>query len=419
MGKNVGFVSTRFAGSDGVSLESAKWAEVLWEDKHTSFWYGGRLDRAADISMCVPEAYFGYPENKWINGYVWGKHTRKQKVTSRIMDYALYLKETLYLFVKRFDLDLLMVQNVLSIPMHLPLGIAITEFLAETEMPAIAHHHDFYWERKRFLVNAVNDILEMAFPPRSNPGVQHVVINKAAQEELAWRKGLSSIIVPNVFDFEKPAPGIDDYNEDLRQQIGIRPDDIMILQPTRVVPRKGIEHAINLIRLLNDPRCKLVISHNAGDEGHEYMEMLRELAHESNVELLFIASRIGEERHMDAQGNKIYTLWDVYPHANFVSFPSTYEGFGNAFLEAIYFKIPVLVNRYPIFARDIEPQNFRLVIMDEFVTPKIAKQVRHVLENTPYRQEMVNHNYGLAARYYSYATLRRWLRALISYNPYL
>ena len=45
MSKNIGFISTRFAGQDGVSLESAKWAEVLWEDEHVSYWYSGQSDR--------------------------------------------------------------------------------------------------------------------------------------------------------------------------------------------------------------------------------------------------------------------------------------------------------------------------------------------------------------------------------------
>ena len=53
--QNIGFISTRFAGTDGVSLESSKWAEVLWHHKHVSYWFGGKLDRADDISMEVPE----------------------------------------------------------------------------------------------------------------------------------------------------------------------------------------------------------------------------------------------------------------------------------------------------------------------------------------------------------------------------
>ena len=152
MSKNIGFISTRFAGSDGVSLESAKWAEVLWDDKHVSFWYSGRNDRDPGFSYCVPEAYFGHPENEWINERIWGQPRRGPAVTERINSMADYLKQTLYDFVGKYDIDVLIPQNVLAIPMHVPLGIAVTEFLAETQMPAIAHHHDFYWERTRFSI---------------------------------------------------------------------------------------------------------------------------------------------------------------------------------------------------------------------------------------------------------------------------
>ena len=45
MGKNIGFVSTRFAGTDGVSLEAAKWSETLQKSGHRCFWFAGELDR--------------------------------------------------------------------------------------------------------------------------------------------------------------------------------------------------------------------------------------------------------------------------------------------------------------------------------------------------------------------------------------
>ena len=64
---NFGFVSTRFAGTDGVSLEAAKWAEVLWRDGHVAHWFSGLSDRQAEISMVVPEAHFAHPEIEWIN----------------------------------------------------------------------------------------------------------------------------------------------------------------------------------------------------------------------------------------------------------------------------------------------------------------------------------------------------------------
>jgi len=413
MSKNVGFVSTRFAGQDGVSLESAKWAEVLWEDRHVSFWYSGKSDRAAEISHVVPEAYFGFSENEWINDRVWGHDKRSRFVTERIRDLAEYIKGTLYRFVEKFDIDILIPQNALAIPMNLPLGIALTEFISETRLPSIAHHHDFFWERTRFSVNAVPEYLDMAFPPDLS-NVRDVVINQEAQEQLALRKGISSLVIPNVFDFENPPAPPDEYAADVREELGLSPEDIFILQPTRVVPRKGIEQAIKLVSLLKNPNCKLVISHEAGDEGYEYLGMLQQLAREEEVDLRIVAGRVGEVRQLDSRGHKVYTLWDLYPHADFVTYPSLYEGFGNALLEAIYFRKPVLINRYSIFVRDIEPKGFNLLTMDGFVTPALAEKVGEILDNETLRKQVVDHNYEVARQFFSYAVVRRNLRALIS-----
>lgn len=412
MPERIGFISTRFAGLDGVSLESAKWAQFLWEHEHVSFWYSGYSDRADDISFCIPEAYFGHPENNWINDHLWERDFRSPMVSQRVREVAEYLKGTLYDYIKHFDLTALVIQNALSIPMHVPLGVALTELLAETRMPAIAHHHDFYWERTRFSVNAAQDYLELAFPPR-DPQLMHVVINQAAQEQLSWRKGISSMLIPNVFDFDNPPPAGDDYSADLRREIGLEPEDKLILQPTRIVPRKGIEHAIRLIERLDDPRCKLVISHPAGDEGLEYRDMIEEMAHDAGVTVLFIDDRIGEVRQTDAEGRKIYTLWDIYPHADLVTYPSIYEGFGNAFLEALYFKVPILVNRYSIFVRDIEPKGFHLPVIDGYVTRQVVQEVRRILDDADYRQTMVRHNYDVARRFFGYGALRRSLQTLM------
>jgi len=413
MSERIGFISTRFAGTDGVSLESAKWAQVLWDFEHKSFWYAGLIDRDADVSHCVPEAHFEHPENLWINERIWGKHQRDPIVSRRIHEMASYLKSTLYDFVERFDISILVAQNALTIPMHVPLGVALTEFITETRIPTIAHHHDFYWERTRFSVNAVSDYLDFAFPPRQS-GIQHVIINEAAQEELAWRKGVSSTLVPNVFDFENSPPEPDNYTKNIRAELGFADDDIIILQPTRIVPRKGIEHSIKLVEALKNPRAKLVISHAAGDEGYEYRNMLSELAHDSGIDLHFIDNRIGDVRKKNAAGEKMFTLWDLYPHVNFVTYPSLYEGFGNAFLEAMFFRLPILINRYAIFARDIEPKGFRVPLMDGYLTKQVIEEVRRLLNDDAYRQQVVDHNYAVARRFYSYALLRRRLRTMIT-----
>ena len=413
MAQNIGFISTRFSGQDGVSLESAKWAEVLWEDRHVSYWYSGQSDRAPEISHIVPEAYFGFPENIWINERIWGKGSRDRFVTERIRAMADYLKGTIYQFVDKFDIDILIPQNCLAIPMHLPLGIALTEFLSETRMPAIAHHHDFFWERTRFSVNSVPEYLDMSFPPKLS-NMRDVVINQEAQEQLALRKGISSLVIPNVFDFDNPPDSSDEYASDVRKELGLADDDFFILQPTRVVPRKGIEQAIKLVSLLKDPRCKLVISHEAGDEGYEYLGMLEQLAKEEGVDMRVVADRVGEVRHRDSEGRKIYTLWDLYLHADFVTYPSLYEGFGNALLEAIYFRKPVLINRYSIFVRDIEPKGFRLLTMDGFVTPSLATKVRRILDDEKLREDIVTHNYEVARHFYSYSVVRSNLRAFLA-----
>ncbi len=411
--QNIGFISTRFAGTDGVSLEAAKWAQILWDHRHVSYWYAGKLDRDPAISMEVPEAYFYDRDNVLINEQVFGRRNRTAETTKKIYELSEHLKGTLYEFVERFDVNILIVQNALCLPMHIPLGLALTNFIAETGINTIAHHHDFYWERSRFAVNAVGDFLSMAFPP-SLASIQHVTINNIAQQDLAWRTGNASILVPNVLDFETEPEPADVYSSEFRQDIGLTPDDILILQPTRVVPRKGIEHSIQLLAQLKNPLCKLVVSHESGDEGHDYLAALKEMAEQHGVDLRFVSTRVGEIRSTDSEGNKMYTLADAYSQADFITYPSLYEGFGNALLEAFYYRKPVMVNRYSIFVTDIEPKGFEVIKMDGYLTRDVVDRVRRVLSDEAYREEMVNKNYDLCKAFFSYSVLRRKLRAMVT-----
>ena len=413
MPKNIGFVSTRFAGTDGVTLEASKWSSVFNKCGHRHFWFAGLLDRSPERSFLVPEAFFQHEKNRWIDKQIFGKKRRDPAVSAAIFDLKTHLKKQLNEFIRAFDIHLLVAENILTIPMHIPLGIALTEIIAETQIPTIAHHHDFYWERTRFAVNAVSDYLRMAFPPKL-PGIEHVVINSAAQEELALRTGISSIIIPNVLDFENPPQINQNQTEAFWQSIGLQKDDVKILQPTRIIQRKGIEHAIQLVEELHNPHYKLIISHEAGDEGLEYAEWLKEDARQRGVDLRLINIHMSDPMNPDVNHGETFSLWDVYPHADFITYPSLYEGFGNAFLEAVYFKKPLLINRYAIFVQDIEPKGFDLIVMDGYLTRKTVSEVKTIL-NTPERcAEMVNANYKVAAKYYSYAVLRRWLNILLT-----
>ena len=413
MTKNIGFISTRFAGTDGVSMEASKWAQVLTDAGHRCFWLAGELEHDDECCKLVPEAHFKHENNQWLNDRIFGRKGRKANVTETIHAIKTLLKVDIEEFIEQFAIDLLIIENAITIPLHIPLGVALTEIIAERQIPTIAHHHDFHWERNRFTINAVDDYLRMAFPPKL-PSIEHVVINTAAQEELALRTGISSTIIPNVLDFANP-PQVDPVQSAaFRTAIGLSPEDKVILQPTRIVQRKGIEHSIELVRQLKDNRYKLVISHEAGDEGYEYADWLKSYAEEHQVDLRLVNTRISDPLNGNKRHRHPYSLWDIYPHADFITYPSLYEGFGNAFLESVYFKKPLLINRYTIFIRDIEPKGFDLVVMDGFLTEKNVQNIRQVLESEDRRTKMVNHNYDMARRYYSYAVLRRQLKTLIT-----
>lgn len=228
------------------------------------------------------------------------------------------------------------------------------------------------------------------------------------------RKGDSSILIPNVLDFEQSPAEPDAYAAEFRNDVGLSPDDVIFLQPTRVVPRKGIEHAIGLVARLNEPRCKLIVSHESGDEGGDYLRNLKEMAEQEGVDLRFVHTYVSEARSLNAEGRRCYTLADAYAQADFITYPSLYEGFGNALLEAFYYRKPVLVNRYAIFISDIEPKGFRTITMDGFLTREVVQQVRQVIADPKFRAEMVDHNYELCKAFFSYTVLRRRLRVLIT-----
>ena len=412
---NIGFVSTRFAGTDGVSLESAKWADVLEEFGHKNAWFAGKVGKGFSPSVEIPLASLDHPEIVYIRERAFGHYKRSRDTSNRIREATEVLKDALHDFLFRFAVDVLVVQNALTIPMNIPLGIALTEIIAETCVPTIAHHHDFYWERVRYSVSSVDDLLAMSFPA-TLPSIEHVTINTAAQRELSWRRGVTSRVIPNALDFEQEQLQEDAPNraDELRQSLGLKDDDIIFLQPTRVVPRKGIELSIALVAQLNDPRYKLLISHESGDEGHEYERALVDMAIQENVELLFLSTRVGP---IGPAGGKRregrFTLDDAYALADFITYPSLYEGFGNALIEAFLYRRPILVNRYSIFISDIEPRGFRAVKTDGYLTRETVAEVRRVVEDEPYRREMVTHNFELGKRFYGFDVLRRQLRGLI------
>jgi len=410
--KNVGFISTRLAGTDGVSLETTKWADVFKKEGFNCFYFAGELDYPDECSYLVKEAHFQHPDIKDIHRHCFGSQARGRFITQKIHEIKRRIKDHLYKFIDKYRLDIIVPENTLTIPLNIPLGIAITEIIAEIGIPTIAHHHDFFWERQQFMTNAVWDILNMAFPPHL-PAIQHVMINSSADNQLSLRTGISGIVIPNVMDFDNPPAPLDDYASDVRESLGVEDDELLILQPTRVVRRKGIEHAIELVKHLG-MKAKLVISHASGDEGYDYENRLREYSKLMQVDTIFCSEIIKESRGYNKKGNKIYTLNDIYPHADLVTYPSNFEGFGNAFLEAIYFRKPIVVNTYSIYSFDIKPKGFSVIEIDGYVASDAVQMTKQVLMDSELRNNMAEHNYELARKHYSYSVLHDKLKILIS-----
>jgi glycosyltransferase involved in cell wall biosynthesis len=415
--KNIGFISTRLAGIDGVTLETVKWAHILELEGYKPYFLAGELNTRAERSYLAREAHFKHSEIKKITDACFRSETRDPNITKKIHEIKERLKKHVYRFIERFSVDLLILENCLAIPINLPLGIALTEIISESGIPAISHHHDLFWERKRFLRNAIHEYLDMAFPPNL-PSIQHVVINSHAAHQLSFRRGVSPVVIPNVMDFENRPKPTDKFAKDVKKSFGINEQEYFILQPTRVIKRKRIEDAIEIVSRLK-LKARLVISHTSGDEGSEYQKRVKEYAKLLNVNALFVSKNINSKRGRTINKNKIYKLWDVYPHADLITYPSAIEGFGNAFLEAIYFKKPIVINKYPVYVTDIKRYGFKVLELDGFVTKELIKQIETVLQNPKLVKEMAEHNYALALKLYSYQVLRQKLLPLIeSANNY-
>ena len=129
---HIGFVSTRFNSTDGVSLETRKWAQVLERLGQSVYYFAGQSDQSEQISFIVPEAHFLHADVQAIANISYRSPTRPQKITHQIHELRSYLKDRLYEFIKKYDLELLIAENALSIPLNIPLGLALAACYARS-----------------------------------------------------------------------------------------------------------------------------------------------------------------------------------------------------------------------------------------------------------------------------------------------
>jgi glycosyltransferase involved in cell wall biosynthesis len=404
----IGFISTRLNGTDGVSLEVAKWSRVLRRQGHEMFYCAGELGDYAKNGTLIPKLHFGHQSIQALSKRAFGENAEKAgAIRDEIYGTADEIRSPLRDFILSNDLDVIVVQNALTIPMNLPLGVCLTGLIAELGISTIAHHHDFFWERQRYQTNNIIKLLDTTFPAKL-PTIQHVTLNTIAQARLRARRSIESVVIPNVFDFATPTPPIDDYSKDFKKKLGLHDNALFILQPTRVIQRKGIELAIELVHRMNLPDPYLFISHRSDDEGLSYWHWLKREAYAMNVEVNLIDHLVGTERTRK-NGHKYYSLADAYLNADIVTYPSVYEGFGNALLESVYFKCLTVVNRYPVYNADIKPLGFEFIELDGFVNDVSVEKACELLDDQERTKAVTEKNFEIAREHFSLEILDKKL----------
>lgn len=409
---NIGFISTRLAGVDGVSLETSKMVKVFEEMGHACFYCAGEFDGDAKPGWLVPSMHFRDPVAAKIHNEVFRNPNPSPETFKRIYIVADSIRQQIEGFMEEYNINLLIPQNASTIPMNISLGVAIAETVKRTRIKTLCHHHDFYWERDRFINNNIQDILDEAFPPNLSP-IQHLVINTVMKRRLYAFRGIEALYIPNIFNFSTPPPEPDAYANTFREEMGLGDDDLIVLQPTRIVRRKAIEKAIELLRKLDDKRLILIITGYEGDEPGGYGEWLREEADRSGIRYQFIGQSVGAQRG-ERDGRKIYTLWDIYPHAHFITYPSVYEGFGNALIETMYFRKPLIVHRYAAYLSDIKPTGVKAVEFYHDLTDEVLEETRRMIDDEKFRKDMTDHNYEVGLNHFSFKVLRSTIEEALS-----
>ena len=420
----IGIIIGRIGGVDGVALETEKWIEVLRKMGHEIFVISGQFEgRKIDCSheTSVQEMSFFSPESYWEQKKAFFHPDFDQDdLLEHCHLYARVIEEKIVNWITKHKIDLLFSENASCLPSHISMALAIKYAVKKTGKPIITHDHDFAWERGDRYVSPhpkINEFVVNEFPLRL-PNSYHAVINLHAQKTLKEKFNRDSIVVPNVMNFDLPYGQISNHNKNLKNNLGLNSEDILLFQITRVVGRKGIETAIKLIDKLNDQKVKLIITGSyADDAGSEYYMKLVDLIHELKLskQINFAYHSFSSKSHSIGSNGKSYSLSDAYAHARACTYFSTYEGFGNAFVEAVLAKRPIFVNNYkPVYWPDIGSKGFKAVMLeDNLITDTALKEMQEVIYNTELNKEIAEYNYQLGKKYFSYNILEEKLHELI------
>lgn len=448
--RNIAIFHYKVGGTDGVSLELDKWKRVFESEGHAVFLAGGDLGSAE--GTLIPEMFHHLPigECLYHNTFVeLSDFPDDEAYAAELYRQADIIEKSIDRMIEKYQIDTIVAQNVWSVSAHPSVAPALCRAAEKRGIPVLAHHHDFYWERVEGVCLTCRSALKLAdyyLPPRRDK-IRHAVINSLAKKELKRRKGIDAQVIPNVFDFSEGPWEIDDYNRDIRSAFNIQENDIVLLQATRVVARKGIEAAVDFAAELNkrlpkligsrlqssqiitrDSRIILLLAGYAEDDATgTYLKRLVHKAEELGVNLKYIGDRVASERMNGQNNKKIYSLWDTYTTADMVTYPSYWEGWGNQFLEAVKAKLPIMLYEYPVYESDIADKGFsvisigksisgfddqQLIKIDPIAITQAADLAVTYFQDTEFRKHAVERNLKIARKHYSMEALKGYLAKL-------
>ena len=291
-------VSYRLGGNDGVSIETAKWIDAFLHLGHTTYTVAG--EGVAD-------------------------HVIPSLAIDSDVDPDVAELESVFA-----DADLVIVENLASLPLNLDARDALYEVLRCRA--ALFRHHDLPWQRPH--------LLHLEGPLDLGPWA-HVTINDRSRIELRQR-GISATTIPNHFDCNPPL-GRRDL---MRRSIHVKTSAKLILQPTRALQRKNVPAALRLTEQLGGIFWLL----GGAEDGYG-----------NDLERILQSSMTGVRRGLPDGA----TIHDAYAAADLVGMPSTWEGFGNPVIEAVTHRKPLSRYPYPVMA-EIEAHGFEFFNLDDY-----------------------------------------------------
>lgn len=445
--KKIAICHYRVGGTDGVSLEIAKRKEILERHGCVVHLIAGPRSRGADHVIKELEWDNGVIPIIKENGFI---HFRRKDLSAKELKSKMnkivnvILDRLNYIQLKE-KYDNVLIHNLFSFGGHIAASKAFAKWIKKFQIPTLATHHDFYWERKEFQLprnGYLKNFMEKYMPPKSKY-IEHVVINSLARRELKKRYFINAEVMPDVFDFNEPPWIPDTFNTNFCKEFAINPHDLIILQATRVIPRKAIELSISFAAGLQEQIHKLrgqklyngkkingktnvvlIIAGYAEDEKREYLFKLKNLAFEKRVCAKFIADHVKAKRKF-SQGIKTYSLWDAYAYADLITFPSVWEGWGNQFIEGVFAKKPIVMYEYPVYKKDIKKEGYSIIALKngdddpikkinglfELPTNTIDKAVRQTLRWLigKHTNEKLQKNFQIGQKYHDYSILENFL----------